>query len=75
MGLSGVLLYAQPSVVQELKGDAFFSTFVEDGRLLVVIWDMFRLRKPGEARRAASMAHSTGISREGDELGPGKVGG
>ena len=62
-----MLLYAQPSVVQELKGDAFFSTFVKDGRLLVVPWDMFRLRKPGEARRAASMASRAGVPKAGDE--------
>ena len=68
-----MLLYAQPSMVRELKNDAFLSKFLEEGRLLVVQWDMHRLRRPGEARRAASTASSTEVPKACD-MGPGKVG-
>ena len=67
VGLSGVLLYAQPSLASELKKDGHICKLVSEGRLLVVRWDAFRLKKAKEARRAA-----TSLASE-DNAGPRQV--
>ena len=65
VGLSGVLLYAQPSLLRVLRRDSQISKFVKEGDLLVVDWDLFHLRHAKEAQRRMLVGAAKGGKKRG----------
>jgi hypothetical protein len=65
MGLSGMLLYAQPSLLRALKRDSQISKFVEEGDLLVVEWNLFNLRQ--QAAKETQGSKLVGASPKGSK--------